>query len=325
MSIKEQILSILNNNVGMVISGEELSLKLGVTRNSIWKAVNGLKIDGYDISSYSSQGYVLNRRADIFSCEEVKKHLSFPADIIICDEASSSNNIAKEMAENGAPEGTVVAVKSQTNGKGRMGRSFISKSEGGLYFTLILRPKISPDKALDITVLTAVAVCDAIKETSGKDAQIKWVNDVYINDKKCAGILCEAQFGFETGMLDYVVVGVGLNVLTPKEGFDSEISNIATSIFENEAPCGYKSLLLGTVINNILKLYHGIEKREYIDSYRKNSNLIGKEVDVYVGNEIIAGTVSDIDENARLVVNTKDGVRAFSSGEARVRSKGISL
>ena len=206
-----------------------------------------------------------------------------------------------------------------------MGRSFISKSEGGLYFTLILRPKITPDKALDVTVLTAVAVCDAIKETSGKDSQIKWVNDVYINDKKCAGILCEAQFSFEMGMLDYVVVGVGINVVPPKGGFDSEISNIATSIFENEAPCGYKALLLATALNNIFKLYYGIEKREYIDKYRKSSNLIGKEVDVYLGSEIIAGTVVDIDENAHLVVNTKDGIKSFSSGEARVRTRGVSL
>ena len=325
MGLKEKVLDILNSNVGCVVSGMELSWSLGVTRNSIWKAVNKLKSEGYDITSHSSHGYVLNQGVDLFSVGEINKHLDFKSDIIIYEEATSSNDIAKQLAQNGAAEGTVVVVKSQTNGKGRLGRSFISKSEGGLYFTVVLRPKIPADKALDITVLSAVATAMAINKTSGQDAKIKWVNDIYINDKKCAGILTEAQLNFEMGTLDYAVIGIGINIVPPDNGFDAEISKIATSVFENNAPRGYKSYLLAEILNNIFRLYEGIEKREYIDSYREKSCIIGKTVDVYIGNEIISGEAVDIDENARLVVKTSDGIRSFSSGEARVREKGVSL
>ena len=325
MSIKEQVLSIFNNNVGKLISGKELSFLLGVTRNSIWKAVNALKREGYDITSHASHGYILNRGIDLFSEIEIKKHLKFDADIIIYDKAASSNDIAKALAQEGAKEFTVVVVKSQTKGKGRLGRSFISSSEGGLYFTLVLRPKIPADKALDITILSAVAVSDAIKKTSGKDAQIKWVNDVYINDKKCAGILTEAQLNFEIGTLDFAVVGIGINIVPPQNGFDEEISKIATSIYEKNAPCGYKAYLLAEILNNIFHYYNNIGKREYIKPYKEKSLIIGKEVDVYIGNEIILGKAIDIDENAHLIVETKDGIKSFSSGEARVRKKGTTL
>ncbi len=246
-------------------------------------------------------------------------------DLIVYDKATSSNTLAKELAKNGAEEGTVVLVKSQTAGKGRLGRSFISSSENGLYFTIILRPGIQASDAIHITTIGAASLCEAIKETSGKQAKIKWVNDIYINEKKCAGILTESQINASNGTLEYAVIGMGINVLPPQNGFDEEIADIATSIYEKDAPCGYKSLLLEKILDLFFKYYKDISERSYIKSYKENSNIIGKEVDVYLGNEIIEGIAIDIDENARLVVKTNDGIKAFSSGEARVRKAGVSL
>ena len=323
MGIKESILNILNKNVGKTLSGGELAKTLEVTRNSIWKAVNALKKDGYDIVSYSNTGYCLNEPVDLFNEESINALLKSPRKIIIYEKESSSNTIAKELCQNGEDEGTVIIVKSQTNGKGRLGRRFISDSENGLYLTIILKPKISADKSLFITVLGAVALCEAINETSGKEASIKWVNDIYINEKKCAGILTEAQLNVETGMLDYAVIGMGINITPPNGGFEEEIQEIATSIFENNAPCGYKSRLCAAIIDKFFYYYNQIENKDsYMPKYAQKSNIIGKEVDMYVGDRIVSGVALRIDEDASLVVKIENKEVSFSSGEARVREKG---
>ena len=201
MNVKEKIISILNKNVGKTVSGEEIAKELGVTRNSVWKAINSLKNEGYDIASSPNSGYILNTKVDIFTSESINAYLKDKKKILIYDEADSSNRIAKELAISGESEGTVVIVKSQTSGKGRMGRSFISSSENGLYMTIILKPGILAKDALAITVLGAVAVSDAIEKTSDVKTEIKWVNDIYIGKKKVSGILCEAGFNFESGSL----------------------------------------------------------------------------------------------------------------------------
>ena len=326
MSIKESVLNILNQNVGKTVSGAELAKSLGVTRNSVWKAINSLKSDGYDIISHPNTGYILNKRADIFNEKSILEYLKSPHKIIIYEKEESSNNIAKALCQSGEGEGAAVIVKSQTNGKGRMGRSFISNSENGLYLTITLKPKISADKSLFITVLGAVALAEAIFETSGIDAKIKWVNDIYIGEKKCAGILTEAQLNIETGMLDYAVIGMGINIAPPNGGFDPEIKDIATGIFENNAPCGYKSRLCAEIIDRFFYYYNQIENKEsYMKKYVEKSNIIGKEVDMYVGDKVTSGVAIDIDSNASLVVKTKDNILTFSSGEARVREKGKCL
>lgn len=262
---------------------------------------------------------------NIINIEEIARFLPKDAHIIMLDTVTSSNDIAKELASNGESHGTVVIVKSQTNGRGRMGRSFISSSEDGLYFSFILRPQIPADKSLNITVICAVALAEAIEETSGVSAKIKWVNDIYINEKKCAGILTEAQLNPNCTALDFCVVGVGVNISTPNGGFDKEIADIATAIYEKSAPCGYKTKLLASFFESFYKHYSRIEAKEYMLEYKNRSNLIGKDVDVYVGEQITHGTAVDIDSDARLVVQTEDGKKSFSSGEARVRGAGKKL
>lgn len=319
MNLKEKVLNILNNNVGKIVSGEELARAAGVSRNSVWKAINALKNEGYEITSTSNVGYTLNKSVDIFNEASIGAHLKAPRKIIMYNKEGSSNTVAKRLAQEGEGEGTVIIVKSQTDGRGRLGRSFISSSENGIYMSIILKPTLPVTESLDITVIGAVAVAEAIEKTSGRDTQIKWVNDIYIGKRKVSGILTEAGLNFENGMLDYAVIGIGVNVLPPEGGFASEIEEIATSIYEKEAPCGYKSRLTAQIIDTFFDYYNQLENKAYIEKYRRKSNIIGKEIEVSVGNELVTGIAVDIDDNANLVVRTNDGERAFYSGEARIK------
>ncbi len=317
MKTKERILEILYNNEGF-ISGEEMAKHLGISRNSVWKGINQLKEDGYSISS-SNMGYRLDLGDEIDEFS-VKKHLIGKHKLYIYRKESSSNTVAKSLCQKGESEGSVVIVKSQTGGKGRMGRSFISESENGLYMSIILRPKISADKCVNITVAGAVAVLEAIEELSDKSCQIKWVNDIYIGEKKCCGILTEASFDFESGRVQYAIIGIGVNLCPPVGGFDKEIGEIACGVYEKEYPKGFKAKLCAQIINNFFKYYGCLDNKEYIRAYKEKSNIIGKHVDVYVGDEVVYGTATDIDDNANLVVRDESGrVHTFNSGEARVR------
>lgn len=255
---------------------------------------------------------------------EIKKHLNNNVNIIIYDTASSSSTIAKELAIQGEKEFTTVIVKRQTNGRGRLGSSFISNSENGLYMSIILRPNLSPDRCIDITTLAAVSVLEAIEETSNTSPSIKWINDIYINEKKVCGILTEAAFdGTKTS---YVIVGIGVNITPPENGFDDTIKDIATSIYEKDAPKGYKELLCAKIIDKLIYHYSKIEEKSYMSKYKEKSNILGKEVDVYRGNDIIKGIAIDINDNAALVVKTENGeICVFNSGEARVRKRGAAL
>ncbi|MBQ8545369.1 MAG: biotin--[Clostridia bacterium] len=319
MNLKEKVLNILNNNVGKTISGAELAKQTEVSRNSIWKAINSLKNEGYEITSTSNVGYTLNKSVDIFNESSIKSHLKSPCKILIYNKEGSSNTIAKRLTQEGESEGTVVIVKSQTEGRGRLGRSFISTSENGVYMSIILKPSLPASEALNITIIGAIAVAEAIERTSGIDTQIKWVNDIYMGKKKVSGILTEAGLNFENGMLDYAVIGIGVNVLPPDDGFAPEIEEIATSIYKKSAPCGYKARLVAQIIDTFFEYYNQPKNKAYIEKYRKKSNIIGKEIEVSVGNELVTGVAVDIDDNANLVVRTSLGERAFYSGEARIK------
>ncbi|MBO5312918.1 MAG: biotin--[acetyl-CoA-carboxylase] ligase [Clostridia bacterium] len=323
---KDKVLSMLYSNCEG-ISGEEIAGKLSITRNSVWKAIKALKNDGYEIVSCIGRGYMLKQDKDVLDEYSLCKYLSRDHKIYVYDIATSSNTIGKELCQKGEDEGTVIIVKSQTRGRGRMGRSFISSDENGLYMSVILRPGLPAEECTNITVMCAVAVLEAIEETSGKECEIKWVNDIYINDKKCCGILTEGAMDFESGYLQYAVVGIGINLCEPRDGFDEEIADIATGIYEGKRyPDNFKTRLCAKIINRLFDRYETFKSKDYIQLYREKSNIIGKTVDVYTGNGMVTGIAVDIDENASLVVQDENGERhTFSSGEARVRKAGEKL
>ena len=323
MDTKEKVLELLYGK-SKAVSGQEIGDLLGIGRNSVWKAINQLKSMGYKIDA-SPSGYLLNKD-DTFDAHSISKNLKREHKLYIYKEETSSNDVAKTLCRQGEGEGSVVIVEHQTSGRGRMGRSFISRSENGLYMSIILRPSIRATESVNITVAGAVAVLEAIEEVSGVSCQIKWVNDIYIGEKKCCGILTEASMDFESGCLQYAVIGIGVNLCPPKGGFDNEIKEIACGVYENECPGGFKANLCATIINKFFDHYENLSQKKYIDIYRQKSNIIGKAVDIYVEDNVITGVVTDIDENANLIVEDVSGkAHTFNSGEARVRKQGAKL
>lgn len=211
MTLKDKIIELLDFNRGAYLSGEEIAAMLNVTRASVWKAVKSLQKEGYEISAVTNKGYCLSEYTDILSLPGISKYLSTEAGelcIEVHKKVDSTNTMMRQRAVSGSAEGCVIIAGEQTNGRGRFGRSFYSPSDTGIYMSLLLRPTLTTDNSVLITTSAAVAVCEAIEKILSKTPQIKWVNDIYIDGKKVCGILTEASLGLESGMLEYVVLGI---------------------------------------------------------------------------------------------------------------------
>ena len=233
-------------------------------------------------------------------------------------EIDSTNVRAKDLASRGARHGLAVLADFQHGGRGRFGRAFYSPEKSGLYISFVLRPEISADKAVQLTALAAVAVARAIEKRTGLSAQIKWVNDVYLGGKKACGILCESGLNFETGRMDYVVMGIGVNV--GKMDFPEELSSIATSV-SNE--CGMeisRNAFAAALIDELNLLWPQLESGAFMQEYKDRSNVLGREVTVLRGEERYAAKAVDIDQEGSLVVELPDGTKkTLHSGEISVR------
>jgi BirA family biotin operon repressor/biotin-[acetyl-CoA-carboxylase] ligase len=293
-----------------------------VTRSAVWKAVKALQKDGYRISAVTNKGYCLMPDNDIISSESIQPFLRGQAEsftLEVYQSVTSTNTLAKEFAGQGAKAGTVIIAREQTEGRGRMGRTFYSPDSTGIYFSIILRPDMSIEDSLLITTAAAVAVTKAIESVSGKKAQIKWVNDIFMEGKKVCGILTEASLNFENGRLEYAIVGIGINIAT--NSFPDNISHVAGSVFSDKPDdTPVTSRLVAEVLNNIADCMNSLTDKSYLEEYRKRSFLIGQEILVLKGSEAIPAKAVDIDEKARLVVVYKDQTtEALSSGEVSVR------
>ncbi len=232
--------------------------------------------------------------------------------LIYLKETDSTNRQLRLMAEDGAPEGTVLAADYQTAGRGRLGRSFFSPAGSGLYFSLLLRPKEQAQDALRITVIAAVAVAQAVQKVLGLELQIKWVNDLYYKGRKVCGILAEGKLNGD-GALEYVVLGIGLNLFAPKDGF-GELDSIAGALLEQTPDEKMRRRLLQEIVNRFFSLCEHSEN--VMAEYRSRSFLKDKTVTVVRGEERIRATVLDIDDRGGLVVRDETGqCRIFSSGE----------
>lgn len=316
MSLKDEVLTELSNNE--YISGKEIAKRHFVSRNGVWKAIKSLREEGYDIEAVTNKGYCLKKMTEKINAAAVKSDCKDRWNVIVMEETDSTNNRAKEMAANGVNEKSVVISDSQTGGRGRIGRPFFSPKNRGLYMSILVRPKLSVDYAPLITSYTATAVSKAIEKLTGKECtQIKWVNDIYINNKKICGILTEAGFDFEGGMLDYAVIGIGINVLG--EEFPADIENIATSIEKETGVKLSRNALAAEILNNVYNIENDIHDKSFLEYYRKKSNVLGKSITVYYGNESYDARAVEIDDNAALVVETENGRKTLNSGEVSIK------
>ena len=324
MALKNSVLSALNNNKGSYISGEQLSTDMGVSRTAVWKAINALRDDGHIIEAVTNKGYKL---ADINgSLTEMSVRASLhpkhrKIDIHVFDSIGSTNTYAKQLAVKGAPHGTVVLSQTQTDGRGRLGRSFHSP-KSGIYLSIIIKPDFDLTGAGLVTTAAATAVVCAIEDVCGLDAGIKWVNDIYINDKKVCGILSEGVTDFETGHIESIIIGIGIN--TDVGDFPEELLSIAGAVEGDYS----KSALAAEVISRTLDLMNDLDDRSFIEIYRNRSIVIGKNITVYKGiyktspNEVPSrpARVLDIDDDGGLLVIYSNGEReTLTSGEISIR------
>lgn len=324
MSVRNTVLTFLENNRGEYISGEKIANSVGVSRNAVWKAIRQLQADGHKIHSSTNKGYCLDNSNDVLSKQSIEKHLNTKIfDIEVVKSVSSTNTVLRQKAEQSGKEGSVLIAEEQTQGRGRMGREFFSPSNTGIYMSILLRPSISAEKSVMITTCAAVAVAQAIEEVAKKEAKIKWVNDIFCGDRKVCGILTEAALAIESGTLAYAVLGIGINVFPPENSFPSEIEDIADSVFENcnmaENP---RNILIAKILDNFWKYYEDIENRPHFDEYKKRSMVLSKPITVISGKDSYEAFALDLDDNFNLKIMLPDGeIKSLNSGEVSVRKR----
>jgi BirA family biotin operon repressor/biotin-[acetyl-CoA-carboxylase] ligase len=323
MTTQQQVLHILETHRGMFISGEHIAQQLRLSRAAVWRAIEELRHRGYEITSSTKVGYCLAASSDILSAAGVSSVLSpdIPVDIHYYDQIDSTNREAKRLATEGAAHGTIVIAGEQTSGRGRLGRSFFSPGDSGLYLSMIIRRDVASTLALRITSAVAVGVCQAIERFSERKAAIKWVNDIYMDGKKVCGILTEGISGFESGKIESVVVGIGVNCTVPVGGFPPEIASIASAVFPQTVPAGFsRNHLCAAIIEEVLGMIENIEEPDVMQCYRDRSIVLGRRVQIIQGDRSHKGEVLEISDDGSLMVRTDDGVvEKLNSGEITLR------
>ena len=319
--MKTKLLRYLEARKGEYVSGESLAEMFGVSRAAVWKAAVSLRNDGHIINAVTNKGYSLVRARDSLTDEGIRSHLkpaSRTARVLCLDEVDSTNNYAKKLAAAGAQHGTLVAADKQTAGRGRHGHTFESPGGTGLYMSLILRPRIDAGHFQMITIADAVAVCLALEElypASRGQLGIKWVNDVFYRGRKITGILTEAVSSFESGEIESVVTGIGINVSTRK--FSDEVSRTAGAIFpDGEEPVFRRDELCARVADHIMDFAENLDSPEIINAYRERSILTGQDITYMKGDAQCRGHVEGIDDSGGLVVLNESGeLETLRSGE----------
>lgn len=330
MTVKDSVFSVLQNSKtdDGFVSGQELAESCGVTRTSVWKAINALRSEGAQIEAVTNRGYRLVSN-DVYNASEIQRHISDKSvKIKFFEELDSTNTQAKrDLAEKDAKSlhKTVYVAARQTAGRGRLGRQFYSPEESGIYFSIVFANGNITAPAV-ITASAGVAVSRALEKIYGVDAKIKWVNDVFVGGKKVCGILTEGVANLETRVIEAAVVGIGINIVTNKNQ-PEELKDIAGSLissFKNRR----QSELCAEVVNEFLAIMDGGQEeiKKSMQEYKDRSFLIGREIEIspVINSEDknYKCVVQDITEDAKLVVRLKNGeIKALDSGEISIHSR----
>ena len=319
---KDDVLTLLWEAPGRYLSGQELAGRLGVSRAAVWKAVEQLRDEGHRIESAPRRGYLLSPEGDALSAAGVRRYLRHTGlSVTVEPQVTSTNAILKALAEQGAPEGTALVAASQTEGRGRRGRSFFSPEDTGLYLSLLLRPKSDGFAPAAVTAMAAVAAAEAIEDLSGRPTGIKWVNDVLMEGKKVCGILTEAGMDWESGEVNYAVVGLGFNLFTPPGGFPGELHAVAGAAFDGLSVPSLRCRLAAAVLDGLLDGYARLGDHRCWEAYRARSVAPGRPVRILLpGREPEPATALDVEEDFSLSVRLTDGtVKRLSAGEISIR------
>ena len=323
MRLKDKILAALEDS-DTYLSGEGLASLYGVSRAAVWKAIKALQQEGYQIKAVPKRGYFLDSYGDRLDKEAILEayHGKMPLEILCYETLESTNDLAKGLAEKGAHEWTVVLSESQTKGKGRLGRAFYSPKGSGIYMSILLRPNLPIAEASLLTLFGATIVSETISHFLDDDVQIKWVNDIFYQGKKVSGILTEASLSLEGDILDYLVLGIGINVTLDKARLSDELKPIVGSLYEEEVPKNFRNLFIGELLTRLANEYQAFNEKAFLERYRAYSMVLGKWVNIHYRDRIEEAEALEIMDDGALFVKMANGeLRKINSGEVSLRMK----
>ncbi len=322
---KDKVLALLQRAEGFV-SGQEMSRQLQLSRAAIWKAVQTLRDEGYTIESSTNRGYRLRGVPDRLERGQILTALGahpWADRVTVLETVDSTNTLAKQLAAEGAPHGTVVVAEQQTGGRGRLGRSFASPAGVGVYLSVILRPNAPPGELMHLTAMAAVAAVEAVEMACGLRPGIKWTNDLVLDRRKCAGILTEMSLQAESGLVDYAVIGIGTNCNHGDKDFPPDVRPMAVSLRE---ACGRpveRSRYAAALIRQLSmadRALLGPGRADWMARYAAGCITVGQDVQVVSGGAVRPAHAEAVTGDGALVVTWEDGTRSIvNSGEVSIR------
>jgi BirA family biotin operon repressor/biotin-[acetyl-CoA-carboxylase] ligase len=312
MSIDALILKALRAAGDGSVPGADLSHELGVSRAAVWSHIEDLRALGYDISASPHLGYRLLSAPDLLHADDLISRLDgtkvIGRDIRVFQETTSTNDVVEKLARDGVPEGSVVFAESQTKGRGRLARKWHSPAHRGLLFSVLLRPRLRPQEATQLTVASATALRRAIQAQTGLPAEIKWPNDILIRGRKVAGILTELSA--ELDCVKYVILGIGVNVNSNPGDFPLELRKLATSLKIETGRTVARADLAVTILRELDQDYARLASGRFAavaDEWEAHGTTLGREILIRTGERYIRGRAESLDEDGALLLRTEHG------------------
>lgn len=315
--MEKEILKILQQHQNQYVSGQDICEALQVSRTTISTCIKKIKEKGYHIKSSTKKGYCLTEDNDVILVENIKPFIpDFFQNIEYFDEIDSTNDYLKRIPHQ---EGDIVLTQTQTQGKGRNGKSFYSPQQKGIYFSFVLKPNLTIYDSLKITACLSVSLVKTIEKNYPLHPQIKWVNDLMINDLKVTGILCEASLEMNTAKIDHMIVGIGMNIHSYP--MPDELKNVAGCIEDFCSTVVSREQLLIDFFNIFYQDYCQLSSASWLEFYREHSYVLHQDITVYENNQSYQAHVLDINDDASLKVQTENGIKNLNSGEISIRKK----
>ena len=312
MNLDAEILGALRGAGNGAVSGAELSQKLRISRAAVWARIEDLRSLGYDIEATPHLGYQLVSAPDLLHADDLLSRLGKPKvigrDIRVFRETTSTNDIVDKLARDGVKEGVVVFAESQTKGRGRLGRKWLSPAKKGLWFSILLRPQLRPPETTRLTVASATALRRAIQSHTGLQAEIKWPNDILIGGRKVAGILTELSA--ELDRVKYVILGIGVDVNLSHAELPPELRKIATSIKAELGRTVSRAELAVAILRELDRDYAAVTDGQFqnlADEWEEHCGTIGHRVKIRIGQREISGRAESLGDDGALLVRTDHG------------------
>jgi BirA family biotin operon repressor/biotin-[acetyl-CoA-carboxylase] ligase len=312
MTTDAKILSALRSAENGGVSGADLSERLGISRAAIWARIEELRKLGYEIEASPHLGYRLVNDPDVLHADDLVARLGktevVGRDIRVFQETTSTNDVVEKLARDGVKEGVVVFAESQTKGRGRLGRKWISPAGKGLWFSILLRPDLRPQEATQLTIAAATTLWRAIHTTTGISAEVKWPNDILIRGKKVAGILTEMSA--ELDRVKHLILGIGVDVNLTASEFPADVRKIATSLRAELGKPLLRAELATAILRELDREYArvcGGNFADVADEWEERCTTIGQQVTISIGERKIRGRAESLDDDGALLVRTEHG------------------